>query len=239
MYKNHRIAVVMPCLNEEGKIGNGVKKVPRDIVDELIVVDDGSSDGTADEARAAGARVISHPNNRGVGAAIRTGFKDALENGYDIIALMAGDDQDVPAEITRLLDRIIDEGYDYVHGSRWRSGGKRINHPVYRLIFTKIYSWIFSMFFLFHATDGTNGFRAFRANILRDPKINLDQEWLDKYELEPYLFVSVVRGAYKVGEAPVTKIYHEKTVGYTKMIPFKSWWSILRPLVLLRLGIKK
>ena len=239
MYKNHRIAAVMPCLNEAGKIGRGVSKVPRDIVDELIVVDDGSTDETAREALAAGAKVISHPQNRGVGAAIRTGFMYALENGYDIIALMAGDDQDVPAEITRLLDRIIDEGYDYVHGSRWLKGGNRINHPAYRLIFTKIYSWIFWLFFGFHATDGTNGFRVFRAHLLKDPKIRLNQEWLDKYELEPYFFVSVVRGKYKVGEAPVTKIYHEKKVGYTKMIPFKSWWSILRPLVLLRLGIKK
>ena len=52
MYKDNRIAVVMPCLNEEGKIGSGVRKVPRDIVDELIVVDDGSTDGTAAEAKA-------------------------------------------------------------------------------------------------------------------------------------------------------------------------------------------
>lgn len=170
MYKNQRVAVVMPCYNEAGKISNGIKKVPMEIVDEVVIVDDGSTDGTAKEAKEAGATVIRHEINLGVGAGIRTGFNYALQRGYDIISLMAGDDQDVPAEITRLLDRIIDEGFDYVHGSRWLKGGVRINHPYHRLIFTRLYSVAFHILFKFNATDATNGFRAFKAKILLDPE---------------------------------------------------------------------
>lgn len=239
MYKNNRIVVIMPCYNEVVKIGRGVQKVPRDIVDEVVVVDDGSTDGTAEDARAAGATVLRHEINQGVGAGIRTGFNYALKQGYDIISVMAGDDQDIPSEITRLLDKIIDNGYDYVHGSRWLKGGIRVNHPSYRLLFTRVYSIIFWILFGFHATDATNGYRAFKANILRDPRIRLDQEWLNKYELEPYFLVQVVRCNYKLTEVPVTKVYHSKTVGYSKMIPWKSWWSILRPLFIIRFGLKK
>ena len=238
MYKSHRIAVVMPCYNEAGKIGRGIKKVPMDIVDEVIIVDDGSTDGTAKEAKEAGATVIRHEVNQGVGAGIRAGFSYALQRGYDVISLMAGDDQDVPTEINRLLDKIIDEGYDYVHGSRWLKDGVRIKHPYHRSVFTRLYSVIFHILFGFHTTDATNGFRAFKAKILLDPAIRLDQEWLDKYELEPYFLVQVVRNKYKIAEVPVTKVYHEKQVGNTKMIPFKSWWSIFRPLVLLKLGLR-
>ena len=88
-------------------------------------------------------------------------------------------------------------------------------------------------------TDSTNGFRALRVSLCKDSKINLNQDWLDHYELEPYLFYKVIRLGYKVKEVPVTKIYPLHKMGYTKMRPITGWWSILRPLVYLGLGIKK
>lgn len=67
----------------------------------------------------------------------------------------------------------------------------------------------------------------------------MDQAWLDKYELEPYLMFKAIKLGYKFKEAAVTKIYPAKKLGYTKMKPIIGWWSILRPLVFLGLGIKK
>ena len=69
--------------------------------------------------------------------------------------------------------------------------------------------------------------------------MDIRQEWLDRYELEPYLFYYAVKLKYRVLEVPVSKIYPDKKLGYSKMIPFVSWWSILKPLFLLYFGIKK
>ena len=87
-------------------------------------------------------------------------------------------------------------------------------------------------------TESTNGFRAFRTALLRDPRIDWRQEWLDRYELEPYLLLKAIRLGYRHGEVPVTKIYPDHQLGYTKMRPFVDWWSILRPIVYLGLGLK-
>ena len=88
-------------------------------------------------------------------------------------------------------------------------------------------------------TDTTNGFRAFRLSIIDHDEIDIDQDWLDQYELEPYLLYKTIKLGYKFTEAPVTEIYPSKKLGYTKMRPIIGWWSILRPLIYLSLGIKK
>ena len=77
MYGGRSVQVILPALNEAGKIGRAVTRIPKDVVDSVVVVDDGSSDSTAEEAQAAGATVLRHPVNRGVGAAIRTGIQHA------------------------------------------------------------------------------------------------------------------------------------------------------------------
>ena len=74
---------------------------------------------------------------------------------------------------------------------------------------------------------------------MQDPRINWQQDWLNKYELEPYLLYKVITLGYKHTEVPVTKIYPPKNLGYTKMRAVTGWWSILRPLVYLALGIKE
>lgn len=239
MYKGKKIAVVKSCLNEEGKIGKGVKKIPRNIVDEVIVVDDGSTDNTGQEAKEFGATVIKHKKNLGAGAGYCSGYYLALKKGYDVIVEMAGDDQDVAEEIPRLLDPIIDKNYDYVHGSRWLKGGKIINQPWHRTIMTQVYSILFSIFCGKKVTDATNGFRAFKSEILKDEEIDLKQKWLNGYEMEPYFLYKVLTLGYKHAEVPVTKVYHKKFGKSTKMIPFKSWWEIFRPVLFLKLRIKK
>ena len=101
-----------------------------------------------------------------------------------------------------------------------------------------IYSLLFRLLFRTRITDATNGFRLFRSKVLDNPKLNLWQEWLLQYELEPYLLIQTCRSGYKVSEVPVTKRYHDDMKSNTKMVPFKGWWSILRPLFLLSLALK-
>jgi glycosyltransferase involved in cell wall biosynthesis len=237
-YRGLSIAVVMASWNEEGKVAPCVRAVPRDVVDTVCVVDNGSADRTAEEGREAGAVVISHPRNLGAGGGYRTGYSYGRMKGFDLVVELAGDNQDDPADIRHVVDHLLDGGFDYVHGSRWMAGGERVNMTRSRSLLTRLYSFLFHRLYGFPATDATNGFRAFRSELLDDPRIDLWQEWLIQYELEPYLLIQAVSLGYRVGEAPVRKIYHREMKKNTKMVPFKSWYSILRPLFLVKLRLR-
>ncbi len=229
--------MVLPALNEVqaiAKVVRGARKQPD--VRHVIVVDDGSTDGTQEAARRAGAQTMRHPVNRGAGAALRNGFKRAIQLKCDTIVVMGGDDQDRAQEIPRLLSKLR-EGYDFVQGSRWLSRGRVVNIPLFRRVTTMIYSALFTLLTRRWITDGTNGFRAFRVSILKT--IRLHQRWLNTYELEPYLYYQAIMQGYRVVEVPVTKRYPKSGKGYTKMKPFRDWWRILRPLVFLGLRIRR
>ena len=157
------VAVVMPALNEAGKIGRVLDKMPRDGRFEAIVVDDGSTDGTGDEAREHGAAVVvRHDQRQGVGAAIRDGWKEGVARGRPYLALLSGDDQHVPAELGPALDALLAQDADYLQGSRWMAGGRLIGGNAGRARGTKIYSLAFSILVGRRVTDATNGFRIFR-----------------------------------------------------------------------------
>jgi dolichol-phosphate mannosyltransferase len=233
-----RVAAVVPAYNEAGKIGDVVRKISRRHAACVIVVDDASGDGTAEEARAAGAeRVVSHERNRGVGAAIRSGLFAARREGFEIAVVLSGDDQHEPAELPRLLEPLFEGKADLVQGSRWLPGGAVPGIPRQRRWLTRVYPWLFRIASGYPSTDGTNGLRALRLTLLDDPRIRLDQEWLDRYELEPYLLFQAVRCGYRVHEVPVTVRYHAR--GTTKMRLVRDGWRIVRPLVYLRLGLKR
>jgi len=233
------VAVVMPALNEAGKIGRVLDKMPRDGRFEAIVVDDGSTDGTGEEARAHGAAVVvRHEQRQGVGAAIRDGWKAGVGRGRPYLALLSGDDQHVPAELESALDALLTAGADYVQGSRWMPGGRLIGGNAGRARGTRIYSLAFSLLVGRRVTDATNGFRIFRREVLDDPKINLDQRWLDSYDLEPYVLYRAITRGYRVIEHPCTVVYHHAE-SYSKMRGLKDWWRLFRPALLLRTGMKR
>jgi len=235
--KPMRIAAVIPAYNEVGKIGRVLKKIPPGIVDAVIVVDDCSRDATADEARQGGAIVLQHQVNQGVGAGIRTGIDYARQKGFDIVTILSGDDQHDPSELPIVLEPLLTGQCDFVQGSRRLGGGRMVKIGWFRRLTTAIYPLLFRVATGFHSTDATNGFRAFRVSIFEDRRINLWQDWLNRYELEPYLLYQAVMTGKRVREVPITIIYHQE--GTTKMRGIKDWWRILRPLVLMTLRLKR
>jgi dolichol-phosphate mannosyltransferase len=235
-----RVMAASIAHNEASKIGRVIERFPPGLVDRIVVVDDASTDETPAVAAQKGAVVVTHTRRSGAGAAIRTAIKYATAEGFDVLVVLAGNDKDRPAEIVRLLAPMAEAGYDFVQGSRYLAGGDFGNMPFYRQLATRyVHPLLFSLFVGRRFTDTTNGFRAIRLSALRDARIDIDQPWLDHYELEPYLFFKMIRLGYKVREVPVTKIYPPHELGYTKMKPVTGWWSILRPVVLLGLGIKR
>ena len=229
--------MIFPLFNERHAIAGLIPRVPS-VIAETIVVDDGSDDGGPDLARAAGARVITQERRRGVGAAIRTGIEAARANGHSVVVVLAANGKDDPAEAPRLLDKLR-EGYDYVQGSRFlREGGASVHLPRGRGFMIRGYSFLFRVLSGFAATDITNGFRAYRLSVLDDPRIRIDQPWLDRYELEYYLQWKAITLGYRVIEVGVSKTYPKGGGNYSKIRRVVDWWSIVRPTLLLWLRLK-
>ena len=240
MYRGLRVIAMAPVLDEEVKIGEVVRRTPRDVVDDLLVIDDGSTDRSAEVAREGGARVISMGRVAGVGAALRVGYDEALRGGYDVAVVMAGNNKYSPEEIPRLLDPIAEDRADFVQGSRFLQPDAHFGEmPIYRRIATRIHPALFSLVTGRRVTESTNGFRAVHRRVLEDERLDLQQAWLDEYSLEPYLYIRAIQLGYRTVEAPVSKVYPPRHIGQTKMKPIVGWWSILKPLVVIGLRLKK
>jgi len=236
-----RVLCVAPAWNEGERITRVVKAIPGDVAETTVVVDDGSSDDTADRAQAAGATVIRHGANRGVGAAIRSGIDFARKEGYDIVVIISGGGKTPPQQIPRLLAPLLRGEAELVQGSRYTAGGDFVRMPWKRRIGTRAYTGLFSLLLGHRITDASSGFRAMRLSLFEDRRINLWQDWLDRYELEPYLLFKAVRLRHKVIEVPVTIEYPPKgdPLAYTKMRAIIDWWRIFRPALYLTLGLKR
>jgi dolichol-phosphate mannosyltransferase len=241
MTSQDRMYVVLPAYNEQGKIGRVVEKVKNiEAVSKIVVVDDCSNDATSEEANSAGATVIKHKENMGVGAAIRTGINYGRKNNLDICIILSGDDQHEPMEINRVVEPILNNEYDFIQGSRRLKGGRVVNDRLFRKITTQLYSAFFSMLVLRRITDATNGFRAFRLSIFDEPEIDIEQSWLDRYELEPYILYKALKNKnIRLKEVPITIYYHGSRKQFTKMKPFRDWWRLARPMIYLGLKLRK
>lgn len=231
-----RVAVILPVFNEGANAADLVRRMPPEVA-RTFVVDDGSADGGCDVAANAGATVLRHEHNQGIGAAIRTGLDAARADGCDVAVIMAGNGKDRPEEIPSLLAK-IDAGYDYVQGSRFAPGGSSIRLPLLRGLLIRAFTLVFRLLIGFPGTDVTNGFRAYRLALLDDERINIHQTWLDRYELEYYLHWKFITLRYRVCEVPVSKIYPTSTRGYSKIRPVLDWWHMVRPVLLLALHLR-
>jgi dolichol-phosphate mannosyltransferase len=232
--------VAVFAYNEGAKIQRVLSRLAVAGVPNVLIMDDGSTDESLVSAEADfGVRVLRNARNLGIGASMKRAFSYVLEQGAEILVIMAGNDKDDPTEIPRLLAPIKAEGYDFVQGSRFLPGGGYGQMPAYRVLATRfLHPWLFTLATRRRVVDSTNGFRAFRTAILRDPRVDWRQEWLDRYELEPYILFKSIHLGYRYREVPVHKVYPPRAEGYTKMKPGRDWWSILRPVVLLGLGLR-
>jgi dolichol-phosphate mannosyltransferase len=208
---------------------------------DVVVVDEGSRDRSPEIAEKRGFRVLRHPSNLGVGAAIRTGIRHAQAAGrYDYVVIMSSNGKMHADELPRVIGPIVDGTADYVQGSRFLHGGRSLNLSGFRHRAIPAFSTLASALLGRRFSDITCGFRAYRLALFDDQRLDLDQPWLDRYELEYYIHYWAVHTGARMVEVPVTIDYsHLGQARKSKIVPIVGWWRMLRPFVFLTTGLKR
>jgi glycosyltransferase involved in cell wall biosynthesis len=198
--RNERTLVVIPAYNEEESLPGVLKDLAEQTPDyDVVVVSDGSTDGTADVARAAGVHLLVLPYNLGIGGALRTGFAFAVRGGYARAVQFDADGQHDPLAVQTLLDG-IDRGADMVIGSRFAEGGA-VTYDVSgtRRLAMKVLRWLVGMLVGQRFTDTSSGFRAFSRPMLEYFAASYPVEYMDSVEA----LVQACNAGYQVEEVPV------------------------------------
>jgi glycosyltransferase involved in cell wall biosynthesis len=192
-----RVIAGIPAYNESKYVGTIVLST-RQYVDEVIVVDDGSTDNTVEIARLAGAEVVQHLRNRGYGAAIQTILDEARKRDPDILVILDADAQHNPKEIPNLL-KLISEGYDLVIGSRKKQANKI---PLYRRFGQRVISHSVNVLANDQLTDSECGFRAFSRKAIAT--LNLKENGM---AISAETVAEAARRNLKIAEVPVSVTY--------------------------------
>ncbi len=210
MYKELTVAVVVPAYNEERLVGPTVGGIP-DFVDHIIVVDDCSTDATAERAQAVGdqrMQLVRRQTNGGVGAAILDGHRMALELGADVSVVMAGDNQMDPAYLPALLDPIADEGIHFTKANRFYSREALAGMPAMRVFGNIVLSFATKAASgYWHLFDPQNGYTAIHRAALE----RLDLSRIAKrYEFENDLLISLNVLNVRSRDVPIPAVYRDE-----------------------------
>lgn len=207
---SQRGCVVIPALNEEQRIAAVVHGV-KGIISQVIVVDDGSRDGTARVAEAAGATVLKHDLNRGKGAALETGFRYARESGFGFVITMDGDGQHDPADLTRFAEAHVRTGIPVLVGNRMADAG---HMPLVRRLTNRFMSWLLSREMRQSVPDTQCGYRLFRCDVL--PCKSAEST---RFAAESEILLQLADQGVVIGSVPVATIYRDEK---SKINPFKD-----------------
>ena len=200
------IVVVVPAFREAEFVGKVVSTMPS-FVDEVLVVDDGSDDETSLRASEAGAIVVRHPFQRGVGASLSTGYRKAFARGADVVCVMAGDGQMDPDDLQRIVDPVLRGDADYVKGERFSHAGVRSTMGLPRWVGGQVFSRLTSLAVGQSLRDVQCGYTALsrRAGLALD----LDGMW-PGFGYPNDLLGMVAAGGFRIAEVAVRPVYGDQ-----------------------------
>jgi glycosyltransferase involved in cell wall biosynthesis len=225
-----RLLVIVPALNEEHSLATVIGEIRSvDPHFEVLVVDDGSADGTPRVAAASGAIVVKLPYNIGIGGAVQTGYKYALERGFDLAVQVDGDGQHDPREIPRLLEPLLDDRADMVVGSRFAPGGGYRGTPL-RRVGIHIFAAVVSLMVRARVTDTTSGFRAVNRKAIRLFALDYPPDYP-----EVEATVLLVRHKLRMLEVPVQMRVRE--TGASSITALRSVYYMIKVLLALFIGL--
>lgn len=233
--------VVIPVINEDGRIMRQLQRMQEAAgVPDVIIADGGSTDGSMDPRRLAelGVRTLLTKQDRGhLGAQLRMGFAYALRQGYEGVITVDGNDKDGVDAIARFVAE-LEDGVDFVQGSRFRRGGEGLNTPWSRLLAIRlIHAPLISLFAGFWYTDTTNAFRGHSRRLLLHPGLQPFRTRFMEYELLAYISVRAPRLRMTVKEIPVRRAYPAYGRVPTKISPWRGNLKLLR--TLLAVGVRR
>ena len=193
-----KTSILIPAYNESGRIGPLVRKI-KSMGFSLIVVDDGSTDATAKEAKASGAEIIRNERNMGKGAALKAGFEYVLKNGYDTVLIMDGDGQHEPDDIHKFIDMAAGGENMLIIGNRMENAD---NMPLDRKFTNMFMSFIVSCVCGQKIPDSQCGFRLLKKELLENMNVELC-----RFEVESEILVKASRAGAKIASVPIKTLY--------------------------------
>lgn len=240
--KQKDYVVLIPIINEGERIHKELRRAYKYGVSnhaDIVICDGGSTDGCTEEKklRALAVNTLLVKQDAGKqGAQLRMGIWWALQRGYKGIITIDGNNKDSIEDVPRFIEK-LEEGYDFIQGSRFVEGGKAINTPFVRLVSVRLlHAPMISLTARQWFTDTTNAYRGYSIRYLKDKKVRPLRDIFMTYELLAYLSVRATQLGYRACEIPVTRAYPKTGKTPTKISFFKGNWELLKILFKNMLG---
>ncbi|MDG5776206.1 glycosyltransferase family 2 protein [Haloarculaceae archaeon H-GB2-1] len=193
--RSRSVLAIIPAHNEADTICEVIREA-KEYVDDVIVIDDASTDDTRDVAKNVAAGVITHPKNMGVGGAVHTGYQVAISDNYDVVVQLDADGQHDPSHIPTMLTRLEEDGTDMVIGSRWLNESYK-DYSVVRRAGISFFTYEVNLLGGLDITDVTSGYRAYDVDMLEDLGRPENSHWALEQTLE------AARKGYSIDEISV------------------------------------
>ncbi len=235
--KKAEYLVVVPVINEGHRLHNLMKKIsllPRRYEFDLLVTDGGSTDGSADFSHLTMLGIdifIERISFGGLGRQLQCAYAYALSNGYLGVVTIDGNDKDDPEAIPRMIQKLR-EGFDFIQGSRFISGGRHENTPLARILGVRlIHAPLLSLSSGFRWTDTTQGFRAYSRQLLASPHLQLFRESLGDYSLLFFVSHKAPGLGFRCLEIGTTRVYPKSGKIPTKIGGIRGGFKVFKSLV--------
>ncbi len=243
MIGTKKVCVVLPAYNAESTLAQTVEEIPMDLVDDVILVDDGSHDRTVERARSLGLHTVVHPRNRGYGGNQKTCYREALARNADIVVMLHPDYQYTPRLLPALTSAVASGLYHVAIGSRiLGSGALRGGMPIYKYFSNRVLTFVQNLLLGYKLSEYHTGYRAFSREILE--KLPLEEND-DDFVFDNQMLAQAVWFGYEICEITCPTLYHaeassisfRRSVRYgfgvlgTSLLFRLAKWGVVRPRV--------